>query len=186
LADAEARRKPHGGSRRGSVSRLPSFAAWYADRRPRRWKWGYFDTYVQRSTTSRRALEAVRQIDPGLAPAQIVYCTRSQYRDGDWILYVRLSGRGLLSTPQWVYVHRVVLVERRDRVYDRNFPFQAVQAYGLRHCPSPPFAIDRRFRKALRAAAGEFGDARTRRQIDGKRPSSGMLRLLARHYRSGR
>jgi hypothetical protein len=123
LSAAEARKVPRNGqARRGKVG-ARTFAEWYADDRRKSWKWGYFDRYVD-NTFSHRARAAVHEIDRSLSPTQVVYCRRSQYSHGDWILNVRLTTGGLLALPEWVFVHRVVLVEKRDRVYNREFPFQ--------------------------------------------------------------
>lgn len=181
LSTAEANRVPQRGGAPRRASSIPTFAEWFERARRTRWKWGYFDNYVQ-STYSRRARAAVHEIDPTLDPTQAVYCRRSQYEHGDWILYVRLTTGGLLTTPEWVFVHRVVLVEKRDRVYNDEFPFQAVQAHPLRHCPTPPFLIDARFRSALREACRRLGHGRISRQVDGRSPTPALLRVLRERY----
>ena len=183
LEAAEAKRVPRIGAARRGTSTVPPFQDWYGEERSKRWKWGYFTDYAP-NTVSRRARNAVREIDPTLAPTQVVFCRRSAHTDGDWILFVRLTSGGVLTVPEWVFVHRVVLVERNDRVYNEHFPFQAVQAHPLRHCPAPPFAIDSRFRKALREASLELGQGRTSRQVDGKRPTAAFLRLISERYRA--
>lgn len=185
LAAAEAKRKPRGGGGRQRGVGVPSFPRWLRDGGATRWKWGYFDNYVS-ETVSKRARAAVQKFDHRRAPVEVVYCKRSQYRDGDWILNVRLTSRGLLTVPEWVYVHHVVLVEKTDRVYNAQFPYQAVQAYELRQCPSPPFRLDGRFKKALRGAAKGFGEEGVRTQVDGRKAGVGLLRLLAKHYKKAR
>jgi hypothetical protein len=181
LSTAEANRAPRRGGAPRRASSAPSFAEWFESERRKGWKWGYFDYYVQHGF-SRRARAAVHEIDPTLDPTQAVFCRRSQYEDGGWILYVRLTKGGLLTVPKWVFVHRVVLVEKRDRVYDAEFPFQAVQAHPLRHCPTPPFSIDGRFRAALREACRRFGHRRMSRQVDGRPPTPALLRVLREQY----
>jgi hypothetical protein len=181
LSTAEANRVPRGGGAPRRTSSIPTFGEWFESERRKGWKWGYFDNYVQH-TFSRRARAAVHEIDPTLDPTQVVFCRRSQYADGDWILYVRLTAGGLLTVPEWVFVHRVVLVEKRDRVYNDEFPFQAVQAHPLRHCPTPPFLIDARFRAALREACRRFGHGRISRQVDGRSPTPALLREIRERY----
>ncbi len=180
LEVAESDRE-QGRTRRRPANSLPTFPEWLEAPRSKRWKWGFFEKNV-RITESRRAKAAARAIDPRAKPEQVLYCTRGQYAEGDWILQVRLLPSGRISSPSWLYVHRVVLVERSDRVYDDDYPFQAVQALEARHCPSPPFKLDRAFRRALRAAAKTYGGARVERQIDGQRPSRAFLRLISDAY----
>lgn len=81
-----------------------------------------------------------------------------------------------------MFVHRVVLVEKRDRVYNAEFPFQAVQAHPLRHCPSPPFLLDGLFRAALREACWRFGHVRIAHQVDGRPPTPALLRVIHERY----
>lgn len=83
--------------------------------------------------------------------------------------------------PEWVYIERVVLVEKNDPVYEPQFPYQAIQVRDHRHCPPLPFVIDSKFKAALRRASEEFGAKRIEKQVDSKPPTSAFLARLRAH-----
>jgi len=178
---AENARVGFRGRRGGQATALPSFPEWLGGHRRRSWKWGYGEKVVP--GFSRRARAAAKDVSPGLRPVTTVSCRRGQYREGDWVLDVNLSTGGLLSAPRWVYVNRVVLVEKSDRVhYSKDWPFDAVQINALRHCPSPPFRVDSRFRRALRAVSKMLGREKVEARVDGRPPTRGMLEQIRRLY----
>jgi hypothetical protein len=175
LREAEKRWK---GERPPSAKRRPDyFAEWFdAPKRPS-WKWDWWDS--DRGIVSRRAKKAAKEIHPDYAPDDFAYCGREQHRDGDWVLMVKLTRTGRLLSPRWLYVERVVLVERNDRAYNRAYPFQALQVRPPRHCPPPPFQIDKRFRNALRIASSSFGgEEKALTQIDSRAPRRAFLKRI--------
>lgn len=173
----EAEKMWKGGRLPTGKRRPESFAEWFdAPQRPS-WKWDWWDS--DGGIASRRAKKAATKIHPDYAPDDFAYCGRKQHRDGDWVLMVKLTRTGRLLSPRWLYVERVVLVERNDRAYNHEYPFQAVQVRPSRHCPPPPFHIDKRFRKALRAASSWFGGgAKALTQIDGRAPTRAFLKRI--------
>lgn len=176
LAKAE---KKHSGRRGQARHTAPTYPEWLRSNPRRSWKWGFFEEWQRHIETRARGRKEMHsdRVD------EIVSGRRSQYQKEDWILSVRLTVNGILTTPDWVYVHGVVLVDRRDRVYDEQWPYQAFQALPPRSCPTPPFRIDAELMRAVRAASKEFGAAKTRRQVDGKSATQAFLRLLKKHYR---
>jgi hypothetical protein len=109
-------------------------------------------------------------------PANWLNVTRVQARAGDWLLCFQLSGGRFLK---WLHVDFVVKVDRSDaRAYEKGYPFQAVQANPLKHCPRPPFNLDGVFKSAFKRALAEFGDAKIE-HIGSMRPPSSFLRLIA-------
>jgi hypothetical protein len=127
---------------------------------------------------SKRAREAVKKINPTYVPQAFVYCNRGAFQDEDWVLRVKKSRTGVLMAPEWVYVESVVLVDKKDRYYEDQYPYQAVQARESRHCPAPPFLIDASFRSALRRAAIEFGPSRIAAQLESKPPTPAFLQRI--------
>jgi len=73
-----------------------------------------------------------------------------------------------------MYSDHVVRVHRSDKAYESDYPYQVVQVRSPKHCPPPPFVIDRRFRLALRAAVRELGVDYVERLVT-LRPSEKLL-----------
>jgi hypothetical protein len=158
---------------------IPTFAEWFDGSRRSPWKWDYFNNWG--GGASRRAKAAAKQIDPIYVPQEYVYCKRGALHEEDWVLRVRLTTGGLLLTPEWVYVERVVLVEKNDPTYNKDYPYQAVQARERRHCPAPPFRIDPSFKKALRATSARWGQAKVAAQVESKAPTPAFLEKIRSH-----
>lgn len=115
-----------------------------------------------------------------------IYCRRGDVKVEDYVLSIDLASRRKPVTDDWLFVHRVVLVAKKDKRYDAGWPYQAGQLHPSSACPQPPFYIDSYFRTALRAtyktlgsdAENEFSEAHTRR------PSKRLLKLIEKNYRS--
>lgn len=164
----------------GASVNVPSFDRWYDGKGGTPWKW---DHYGQTGgIVSKRAKEAVKQINPTFVPQDFCYCNKGEFRAEDWILRVRFTNKGLLIAPDWVFVELVVLVSKNDRSYDAQYPYQAVQARALRHCPAPPFMIDARFRSAVKQASTEFGSKKTEAQVQSKPPTDAFLKRIRTHF----
>jgi hypothetical protein len=172
----EAWNRVHGAQGRVSV---PDFPEWFDGTAGKKWKWDYYDTFG--GAISRRARRAAREIDPELVPQKFCYCKRGAFEEEDWILLCKLTGTGRLQAPTWVYVERVVLVEKTDRAYHDEYPFQAIQAREERHCPAPPFRITTEFSRALRDVSAEAGFKRMKEQVDARPPTRGFLKRLREH-----
>jgi len=168
---------PHVGS---AKVHIPTFANWYDGTGGMSWKWDYYDSFG--GGPSARARSAAKEIDPSYSPVDFIYCKRGKLEEEDWVLRVRVTAEGILINPEWVYVERVVLVEKRDRFYNSMFPFQAVQARESRHCPPPPFLVDSRFKKALRSVSLMVGEEKVGTQVDSRRPTSSFLKKLRAAY----
>lgn len=160
-------------------SRATTFGEWYDRARHERWKWDYVN--ATGATFSRRAKEAVRRMNPAWRPYMFNNCSRGAFEERDWILRCTLTNSGLLVSPHWIYVDCVVLVEKTDRAYDPDYPFQAVQAREPIHNRPPPFRITPEFKRALRATCQSVGKAKTLIQAGAKYPTAAFLR----HLRAG-
>lgn len=161
---------------RSAKPTIPSFEEWYDGRGGLSWKWDYWDSFG--GGVSKRARNAVKEIHPDCIPQEYIYCNRGTLKEEDWVLRVKKGRTGILMSPEWVYVERVVLVGRNDKVYDPEYPFQAVQARERRHCPAPPFAIDKGFRAALRCASASFGLKNINTQVESRSPTSSFLKRV--------
>jgi hypothetical protein len=158
---------------------IPSFTEWYDGKGGAAWKWDYYNSFG--GVISRRARRAVQEIDPAYEPEAFAYCNRGSFNEEDWILRCRLTRNGSLLAPEWLYIELVVLVEKNDRAYEKDYPYQAVQVRALRHCPAPPFAISSDFKRALREVSRRTGFERMSRQVGAKPPTSAFLKSLRDH-----
>lgn len=179
LRRESAERENANGQDRSTIH-IPSFDQWYDGQRGAKWKWDYWD--IVGGGFSRRAKKAVKMLDPTYVPVKYVECERGMLREEDRVLRVKLTNKGVMQSPEWLYVERVVLVEKNDRVYNGDYPFQAVQAREDRHCPPPPFRIDSRFKKALRQVSTNWGSDRVRAQVASKPPTPSFLAAVRDAY----
>lgn len=157
-----------------------TFADWY-DERPRKpgWLLMAYEGWVDAS----RALRTVAKKDrPEGGPEDWLNCARGEVAEEDYLLTIHTT-RQLATKAKWMFVHRIVKVSRTDPAYERGFSYQAGQVYPVRACPPPPFLIDERFRRALRAAPRMLGPTLTERFLNGRgRPAAGLLRVLRELY----
>ncbi len=154
----------------------PTFVEWHDGKGGTTWKWDYYDDFG--GGVSRRAKAAAKEMHPSYVPQAHVYCKRGTLQESDWVLWVRVTSNGILLAPQWIYVERVVLVEKNDSTYNQEYPYQAIQIRARKHCPAPPFTIDGRFKAALRTASRIFGADRVRSQLVSKPPTKAFLATI--------
>jgi hypothetical protein len=158
----------------------PTFPEWYDGTGGVRWKLDYYDSFG--GQLSRRAKRAVKAINPAFFPQNLLYCRRGSFDEEDWVLRCRLTNTGRLLAREWVYVECVVLVAKSDRAYNAEYPFQAVQARELKHCPAPPFQIDRDFKTALREVSIAAGYDKAMQQAEARVPTASFLKKLRDHW----
>ena len=172
LRRQEAIERRRNGATKAKVT-IPTFAEWYDGTGGTKWKWDFWENYG--GGVSRRANAAAKEMHPTFVPQEYIYCNRDTLRDDEWVLRVKLTTNGILMAPEWIYVERVVLVAKRDPVYDADYPYQAIQIRERRHCPAPPFTIDASFAIALRAASKFFGAESVKEQVTSKPPTKSFL-----------
>ena len=150
----------------------PTFLEWLAARPKPRWVLSTYDGHVP---ASKRAKEVALEDRGQRDPEQWLSVSRGSVGPEEFMLAVECDGAKFRSAD-WLYVHRVVRVDRRERSYVDGYAYQAVQVYPNRACPPPPFAIGRAMRRALRGIDWE--------RYELGRPPTALLRELARIYAS--
>jgi len=162
--------------------KVRTFADWLRNRSGR-WKWSYYDE-IQEDAECRAAVAWAREMYGVKESAKTQFCRTRGISIKDWLLIVRRSGDSGVLSPEWMYVNQIVKVTPAEKhLYDRRWPRQAVQAQPLSMCPQPPFAIDKRFTRALKLTAKEWGQKhRLETQIDEKRPTDAFLAALERNW----
>jgi len=156
-----------------------TFPEWF-DERPNgsEWRLMPYEGLVGAS----RALRAVAKQDrPDRKLVDWLNCSRGQVEGDEFLLTINCTS-GSPRTPRWMFVHRIVRVKSDERAYERRFAYQAGQVYPLRSCPRPPFAIDVRFRRAMRLAPNALGPKWTNRYFVRGRPMPGLLKILRELY----
>jgi len=166
------------------IGRKKTFLDWLKKPERNPWKLHCFGEYGGGACGRLRA--AAKEETGSARVEDWIYCHKGDVKPEDYILSIDLASRRKPVTDDWLFVHRVVLVAKKDKRYDSGWPYQAGQLHPSTACPQPPFFIDSYFRTALRAtykalgsdAEKEFSEANTRR------PSKRLLKLIEKNYRS--
>jgi hypothetical protein len=169
-SDEIASRSPRLAGRREG---RPTFLQWFDMPSRKSWKLAYWtDDNLQTAKVARAeslARYGVRE------PYDAINSVKGQISRGDWLLCFRLPKGDRL---EWMYVDFLVRVPSSDtRVYDRGYPFQAIQVHGPSQYPHPPFRCDPGFRQAFMTAVRKFGREATESLVS-LRPPRRFLRLL--------
>jgi hypothetical protein len=110
-------------------------------------------------------------------------CRRGEVRPPEYLLVVSMINN-YPAKARWMFADHVVLVNKKDRAYHKNYPYQVAQFHPLVNYRAVPFRIDGAFRKALRSAHRDLGaDAEEEFSSQkAKYPTQRLLRLLGQHY----
>ena len=124
---------------------------WFEDSGWRPWKVGWWD---QDDAKSPKVAKEISKSRYGIAdPDGDITIKKSQVVEGDWLLCFGRDGG-----PEWMFVDFVAKVPRTDKArYNAHYPYVAVQVHEAKYYPTPPFAIDAAFKKALKESIKEFG-----------------------------
>jgi hypothetical protein len=148
---------------------------------PKRRKWVFFGIDSYGTGASQRLRAVAKELTGSSKVFDFVYCMRGDLEQEDFALIVDVGAAKRPLISGWLYVHRIVLVDRRDRHYDKDCPFQAAQLFKDSVCPAAPFHIDSAFRRAMRAAYQELGKSAESVFTTGN-PSKILLERLKKHY----
>ncbi|HLW99799.1 MAG TPA: phospholipase D family protein [Candidatus Acidoferrales bacterium] len=159
-----------------------SFLDWLSMvKRPR---WLLCCINLHTSSPSQRLRDVAKEETGSSTVFDWVNCRKGELNPEDFALTLILgSSRGPVVSG-WLYVHRVVLPNRRDKRYNKDWPYEAGQLYRNSACPSQPFHIDGAFRRALRATYRELGKKADKVfSIEITRsPGTKLLERLRKHY----
>jgi hypothetical protein len=154
-----------------SSERSPDFVEWQNLPGRRAWKLGWWDTGD--AEFAEAAVKAVREVYGVRQPNQCLHVKQQHTRSGDWLLQFKLPG---VTNLEWMHVDFVVKVRKSEPTFEKEFPFQAIQAHGPR-AYRPPFRITNRFRQAFKKAAKAYGQKRIE-QIRSAKPPKELLRKI--------
>lgn len=133
-----------------------------------------------------RLREAAKEETGSTRVEDWIYCRKGDVKAEDYILSIDLASRRKPVSDDWLFVHRVVLVAKKDKRYDSGWPYQAGQLHPSTACPQPPFYIDGYFHTALRSAYKALGSDAEKEffEVNTRRPSKRLLKLIEKNYRS--
>ena len=167
-----------------STNGKKTFLDWIKKPERTPWKLHCFGEYG--GGASGRLREAAKEETGSTRVEDWIYCRRGDVKAEDYVLSIDLASRRKPVTDDWLFVHRVVLVAKKDKRYDSGWPYQAGQLHPSSACPQPPFYIDSYFRSALRATYKALGSAADNEFTEANtcKPSKRLLKLIEKYYRS--
>jgi hypothetical protein len=156
----------------------PDFLEWQTVSGRRDWKLGWWYWLAE---FAKDAVKKAKQSYGVIEPNDFVNVKKGQVRADDWVLLFRLpNGTGL----KWMHADFVIEVDPSDKVaFEKEYPFQAVQANPPRKCPPPPFEIDEKFRRAFKEAVKKYGAQRIE-NLESLLPPKALLGLIATSMRA--
>jgi hypothetical protein len=121
------------------------------------------------------AVKTAREVYGVREPYVTMGVNKHQARSGDWLLTSRFAG---ITNLEWVHVDFVVKARESEAAFEREFPFQAVQANRPK-AYRPPFKITNRFRQAFKKAVKGYGLKRIER-LRSMKPPKELLRKISK------
>jgi hypothetical protein len=166
----------------GAIESHRTFLDWLGMPKRRRWLLSVFDSYG--GAASRRLRDVAERETGRRSVEDLVYCRKGEVAPDDFVLSLNVGAKVKPYLERWLYVHRVVLVSKDDKQYDRLRPYQAGQLHPPQACPAPPFRIDGNLRRAFRAAYKELGPDNEAFSLEPTTPpSKKLINSVEKHYR---
>jgi hypothetical protein len=161
--------------------RAVEFKQWYGLPSRKQWFLGWWqEEQVHQSRAIRDLVEAQYQIPTSHDFLQV---EKNQVQKGKWVLVFKLDDQ-TAGQLRWMFVDHVVRVSPKDKVYNRPYPYEAVQVWAARHYPPAPFLIDAKFRAAFKSVVRKItpeGIMNLRSMLPAKR----MIDEIYKHYITG-
>ena len=161
-----------------SQSREPvTYAEWFADRQSRElWRMGWWN--VPGSGVAQGARDRALQ-EYGLPPYNYLNIDSKQGQKGDWYLTFRLPR---VISVRWLLAQVHVKSQKGDPYHDEEYPFVVCQVWKPEHL-EPPFQVDDRLVRALRATVRKFSPDWVEDSVT-LQPTAEFLKLLDAQYRA--
>lgn len=157
------------------------FIDWYNSSYKEPWKIGWWsDSELE---TSKAAVDKSK-IEYNISnPVEFLNVAKNQVTKSDWLLTFETTNYGIKKI-EWMYVDFVVAVDTDDKkAYEKEYPFQAIQAHKLSQYPPPPFHLSKQFTGAFKCAAKEYGIQKIENRTNLK--ASKKLLDLTKNYVKG-
>lgn len=156
-----------------------SFTEWLSDEpvyRPK-WKLGWWDS--ETGYFCEAALNKTKKLYQIKEPTDYIPGEKKDFSENDWILCFRMAESGKCSNFRWLFVDFVVKSVPREKAYERDYPYQAVQVWSKGVYNSPPFEIDKKFRACFQKVVKQYGVDKFKNLI---KPSSKFIRMIEEYY----
>jgi hypothetical protein len=157
----------------GSAERPPDFVEWYNLAGRRAWKLGWWDAEGE---SAEAAVKTAREVYGVKEPYFNLDVKKQHTHPRDCLLMFGLPG---VTNLEWMNVDFVVKVRKSEPAFDKEFPFQAVQA-NVPKAYRPPFRITNSFRQAFKKAVKAYGWKRIERIRSTKPPKELLRKILLR------
>lgn len=108
-------------------------------------------------------------------------CTKTDFKEGEWILDFYIPPKKKINWIEWMFCHRIIHISKSDEEYTKEYPFQAIQVFLSNEYPSPPFEINEKFKKAFNLAIQKYSTEKILKLKDLK-PRRKLLDLIAKNY----
>jgi len=150
----------------------PEFLEWRTMLGPSDWKLGPWDVapgFSEEAVT--KAKETY-----GTEPYDYLFLQNGELKEDEWVLSFKVPG---VTQIGWMRPDFIVAVGPQDKVFDKAYPFQAVQA-NPPDSHRPPFKIDAAFRQAFKKTIKAFG----LKELDAlwcRRPPKSLLDLIEKN-----
>jgi hypothetical protein len=152
------------------------YLEWCTGAAPEKWKLGWWGGTT--ADFAQSAKDLVKRNYGKTEPRNFISCREDDYEEHDCVLQFCLTEKGP-SSAMWLHVDHVVKVSRTDRgVYERKYPYQAIQVHAEKIYQPPPFSITPRFRTAFRAACLAYGVERLK-SLRTTQPPKAIIDMIA-------
>jgi hypothetical protein len=147
------------------------YPLWYSSKEYKKWKISSYES--EGFSFSKNALDMAQKEFGVKEPNQGISASRYQLKTGDWLLTYELNKKSKFDSIEWMFIDRVVPVGKKEKAFEKDNPFQAIQISSFSKYPAPPFKINNKFKKSLESVINQYGDERI-----GQRQSSILPEII--------
>jgi hypothetical protein len=165
----------HAKNQFAKVNREDSFTEWFTSPKRPTWKiyfWEVTSRYSERA-------EVVTIADYDRSPSDVVSLQGNDFEAFDWVLAVKVQGAEVRKI-EWFCAEKIIRVPQKDKYYNSDFPYEAIQCGPIKWYDAPPFRLDAKTRTAVSKAVEKIGVAKLESSKD---PSEPFVKLIARLLR---
>jgi hypothetical protein len=155
------------------------YSLWYSSIEYKKWKISSYES--KGFSFSQNAINLAKKEFGVKEPSDGISASQGQLKTGDWLLCYELNKKLKVTDIGWMYIDVVVSVGKKEKSFEKENPFQAIQISPLSKCPTPPFKINSKFKKSLEYIIADYGDEKVGERSTLILPQS-MLKNLNDRY----
>lgn len=158
-----------------------TFGKWYSLPVRPKWRLGWYICDTVRLSNNGKALLEKEHGSSGYE--DLMTTVKGFFKEDDWILCFNVDSKKA-RWVQWMFAHHIVKVSPSDKkAYDRNAPYQVIQAHKLKVYDQPPFILDGRFKRAFSRAVEDHGGLEKMMDLSMSKPSTKLIDLIHQQYK---